>query len=524
MRGTIQDGLRSLISFWVRLLGHGLELLHRIRLTQYRRRYQRLRDRYGLEDDTPICRHGEVLNQRLKMAAGQGVNFAATSGSSGVPKQIPYSKGRVRQVKALYMDAFCRAFSAMGIRRTSLYVFSATKVDDSLTSLMMAERRDLPPYLSTLQAPYRVHGHPRMLALEDRYGSAAVRFWVLVISNPGAIYATNPSTIALFLEGLSSDWSRSTKLIQDWLDNPKDFHRDIRRIAARLSSKGDSKRLLAIRQSGKPLPFSECVPGLSFLCCWDGGYVRPYLDRVWAHLDAVRCRHLPMYSMSTETVETLPHFNQPGVAFLPVAPGVLYEFLPAGAEEHPDALLRPEQLDVGHEYSMVVSDPWGLIRYHTEDVFSVERMIDGLPDLRFRRRLGLAFSFTGEKLTGDHAREAVRRVINQRQDLEHVPWMVMVPAAKPQPHYKLVVASDEAVLGASQVAQLLDSALSEVNREYADKRRSCRLISPKVVIMSFDDALRSVGRQPPDRRWETQFKFLPLVTTTWERLMTEEQP
>jgi len=420
------------------------------------------------------------------------------------------------------MDAFCRAFGAMGVRRTSLYVFSAIGTDDSLTSLMMAERQSLPPYFSSLQAPYRVHGHPAMLTLEKSYGTAAVRLWVLVISNPGAMYATNPSTIALFLEQLAEHWESCTALIRDWGRDLNTFDPDVRRIAARLSSIGDAERIAVISNSATPLPFSQCVPALSFLCCWDGGYVRPYLDRVWVHLDSQAVRHLPMYSMSTETVETLPDFQDVDVAFLPVAPGVLYEFLPVGSEEETAALLQPEVLKVGQEYSMVVSDPWGLVRYHTEDVFSVARRVSGLPDLRFERRLGLAFSFTGEKLTGDQARAAIQAVIEQRSDLAQMPWLVLVPSTEPRPHYKLVMAGESPVLACSQIGPLLDTALGWVNQEYLDKRRSGRLGAPEAIPMPFEDALRWVGRQQPGRRWETQFKFLPMVTTPWEKLMAEK--
>ena len=522
MRGWIQDGFRAVIAFWVRMMGHGLNGVHRLRVRGCRRRSLTLRARYGITPDTPIVRHGEALDRRLQAVAGRGVRFASTSGSSGVPKRIPYSQKRVFQVKALYMDAFCRAFSAMGVRRTSLYVFSAIGTDDSLTSLMMAERQALPPYFSSLQAPYRVHGHPAMMALEKQYGTAAVRLWVLVMSNPGAMYATNPSTVALFLERLVEDWDGCTALIRDWVQEASAFDRNVRRIARRLRSAGDRERMAMVSNSRTPLPFLTCVPALSFLCCWDGGYVRPYLDRVWAHLDRDRVRHLPMYSMSTETVETLPDFREPDVAFLPVAPGVLYEFLSLDSEEDPSAILPPEALKVGQEYSMVVSDRWGLVRYHTEDVFSVARQVTGLPDLRFERRLGLAFSFTGEKLTGDHARAAIQAVIDQRKDLSQIPWLVLVPSAEPRPHYKLVMAGEPPVLASSQIGALLDAALGVVNQEYLDKRRSGRLSSPEAILMPFEDALRWVGRQQPGRRWETQFKFLPMVTTPWEKLMSEK--
>ena len=55
--------------------------------------------------------------------------------------------------------------------------------------------------------------------------------------------------------------------------------------------------------------------------------MKPFLDRLAKHLPAPRYKLIPMYSMSTETIETLPNFRGEDVAFLPIAAGVVYEFI-----------------------------------------------------------------------------------------------------------------------------------------------------------------------------------------------------
>jgi hypothetical protein len=518
MRAWIQDRLRAVISWNIRCLGHLLGVWHNVQVRRFSEQQSRLRQRYGITKTTPIILHGDVLQAKLESSSGPEVQFAATSGSSGTPKRIPYTVQRLRRVKWTYMSAFCRSFAAMKIKRTSLYVFSAIDSDDSLTAMMMAERNSTPPYLSTLQAPYRVHGHPMMRALAERYGATAVRLWVLVQSNPGALYATNPSTLALFMDQLGQEWDQTTKLVREWSKYPEQFDRRIHRIARRIESVGAKARMERIAQRLRPLSFHECVPGVAFLCCWDGGYVRTYLTRVRSHLSKDKVLHLPMYSMSTETVETLPHFDEGHIHFLPIAPGVLYEFLPVDSKPSATALLDPGELQEEHSYSMVVSDSWGLTRYHTEDVFRVAGMVNGIPDLRFERRLGLSFSFTGEKLSGDHARFALDVLSHERRDLVGVPWMTLVPSVKPKPHYKVLLTTDEPVLGRSRVGAIVDEALMSINSEYADKRKSGRLGEPHAVCMPFPLALQTVGGQPPGRNWEAQFKFLPLVPRTWETL------
>jgi len=519
VRGVIHDLLRACIALGTRNLGRLLALRHRWRIWRFDAHQAALHRRYGLGPDVPILRHGRELQAQLEAHAGPGVAYAATSGSSGMPKRIPYTPGRVRMVKAVYMDAFARAYAALGIRRTSLYVFSSLKRDASLTALMMAESNDLPPFFSTLQAPYRVHSHPEMEALAERYGTAAVRLWVLAISRPGCLYATNPSTLSVFQDTLAHDWDGARAMVVAWVGRGE-FAEPVHRIARRLAARGSEARLHAIASAKTPMTLAECVPGLELICCWDGGYVRPFLDRVRGRLPA-SVRHLPMYAMSTETVETVPHFGE-GISFLPLAHGVRCEFLPVGAEEAPCALVSGESLEVGRAYSLVVSDPHGLRRYHTEDVFAAVGHICGVPDLRFKRRLGLSFSFTGEKLTGAQVSAALDAVRTEHPDAAEIPWMVCVPS-QPEgeaiPHYRLALGLRSPVqLDEVAVALSFDAALCSQNPEYADKRASGRLAAPRVACNDFEALVARVGGERHAESWETQFKFLPMVSRTWESM------
>ena len=61
-----------------------------------------------------------------------------------------------------------------------------------------------------------------------------------------------------------------------------------------------------IADAQEPLPLPACIPALHAYCSWDGGYVGTFLQSVQRHLPPDRFTHIPMYSMSTETVQTLP--------------------------------------------------------------------------------------------------------------------------------------------------------------------------------------------------------------------------
>lgn len=524
MRGLLNDCLRTLIGFAIRRLGLALSAAQRIRIGNFSRNQRRLRRRYAVTPDTPVLPFGAEIEQLINDAAkraGRGARFASTSGSTGRPKRILYTRRRLRSVRLAFVDAFARCARSLRLRRTSLYVFSPLGEDDSLTSMLLAER-GLPAYLSTLQAPYRVQRHPAVRSLAADYGAAAVRLWVLALANPGVIYSTNPSTLSTFLDRVASDWRRSSALVRRFRREPDVFDPAVRVIARRIESRDSAQRLARIAASDLPLPLSVCAPAVGAYVCWTGGYVKPFLDRLAQHLPPARYRLVPMYSMSTETIETVSHYGEGAVSFLPLAGGVLYEFIEEGADNKPESLLTADRLREGGNYSMVVSDAFGLRRYQTDDLFLCRGFVRGLPDLAFARRRGLEYSFTGEKLTAGQAAAVFRRLRAEHPSVGDDSFLTLVPslpAGDHVPHYKLVLiggACPASETPGERLAARCDELLCETNREYETKRSGGRLGRIRFVRTSPAELAGRLGVSARGAGWEAQFKFLPLYRSTWE--------
>ena len=496
-RGLVNDCLRILISWAIRALGMVGNRILKLRLVRFGRTQEQLKQRYGIARETPVTQSIQLA----AIKAGGDAMFAKTSGSTGNAKEVLYTRRRLRFLKLTFSDMFARACYAFSIHRTSLYVFSSFKKDESLTSLLLSESR-LPNYLSTLQAPYRVQHHPAIQALVARYSSTAVRLWILAISNPGVLYSTNPSTISTFLDSLANDWLRSSKLIRDWTDKRATFSLDVHQIARRSDSRDCEQRLKRIATSNSPLPLSVCAPAIEAYICWTGGYVKPFLDRLAAYLPAPRYKLIPMYSMSTETIETLPRFHDEDVAFFPIADGVVYEFIEEQTMDHADNLLDAHQLEPGKLYAMVISDGYGLRRYQTDDLFLCRRKIDGLPDLVFVRRRSLQYSFTGEKLTAEQLSLAFDQLRVLYPALLADKFLTCVPSQSSHalPHYTVLLVGD--VRGAASydvLAVRCDEMLCEINCEYRSKRATGRLGAVRIMELRIEEFSE-----------QTQFKFLPL--------------
>ncbi|MHC4830420.1 MAG: GH3 domain-containing protein, partial [Planctomycetota bacterium] len=440
---------------------------------------------------------------------------------------------RLRDFQRGSMSSITALLRRWRIRRPIMFILASLKDDDSLTALILKERPGMPGFAKGLVTPSVYQRQSEVEALIGRYGATAVRLWLLVLCDPVWIYSTNPSTLATFLRSLDEDWGAAVRLIRDFLKDDLAFHSDVRTVARRVLTSGWLGRLRRVAEASAMPPVEAFLPGLRLYSCWDGGYVRPFLEQVERFLPRARYRLAPMYAMSTEAIMTLGVFDSDTIRFLPLGYGVLYEFLADGAEETPDQLLAPGALEVGKDYAMVVSDGYGLTRYQTRDVFRCVALHQGLPDLRFLRRQGLAYSFTGEKLTGEHLTEAYERLagLETALGLRGV-HLTCIPSEVGGPHYRLVLAHpgadsvQDTAERLAELSRLFDETLGEINPEFRAKRDSGRLGATRIERMPYDrlaaalDAKTKTEADRERRAWESQFKLLPLYTRLWESLWT----
>lgn len=505
------------------------------RIDRFESDQDRLRAEYAITPTTPIRGYDSVTKKSVEryLEGRPDARVAKTSGSTSEPKVLAYPPERLSSFRWDSRSVGLRAWAKFRIEQPSIFVLSSLANDDSFTSLAVYQERE-PALLTGLIEPARYLFSPALKDRIERYGATAVRLWLIALSDPGVVYSTNPSTLAVFLSEIYDDWDRSTELIRDWVAgrrSARDAHTV--RIAGRVKTSKAELRLSAIASAESPLPMSEIAPGLSVYCCWDGGYVVSFLRQIHRWLPPHRYTHVPMYAMSTETIETLTWFGDRNeIRFLPLGPGVLYEFLPEGAEDDPEALLRASELEAGRSYTMIVSDPYGLVRYQTEDLFLCRGHVRGVPDLRFERRRGLAWSFTGEKLTAEQLSEAYQRLEEDLLALKELGAQLTTlpswPEGQPLPRYRLVVAHpgksmpeppDERAIGRSY-----DQVLRTLNEEYASKRDTGRLAAPDVSVLPYDRIARALSSAASSsdtserRAWDSQFKLTPLVCRRWEEL------
>ena len=202
---------------------------------------------------------------------------------------------------------------------------------------------------------------------------------------------------------------------------------------------------------------------------------------------------------------------------------MLYVFIDEDAADQSPGLLPAVELETGKTYSMVVSDPYGLRRYQTGDLFLCRGFVRGLPDLSFISRRDLEYSFTGEKLTAGNLLSVFKKLRTEFPQLSDDRFLTCVPShplGDPVPHYKIIMVNGHdrnLRVPIDDVASRCNVLLSEVNHEYKNKSESGRLGNVRLISLPWKDFIQRVGGSRTTT-WETQFKFLPLYRNTWESL------
>ncbi len=421
-------------------------------------------------------------------------SWAYTSGTRKEPKAIPFDRKRTALVQKLFLKAMILLTARFKGLKT-FFVFSSLNPDQSLTSGLTMGEKD-PTHLELLQAPYRYLFTERGLKLRRATDDLSARLILILVTRPAFFYATNPSTLTHFLKDLELHWPRVAGNMKKILAAP-----EILRELLRLQDGNALPRLERAAAADTVPPFGELFSELKALITWDGGYVKPFLEQLTVLLPGVP--QVPMYSMSTEAVETLPHLIDGRLHFLPSAPGVYYEFL----DLEDQTLHLPQDLLPGKHYGLVVSDRWGLTRYDTQDIFLVKEVVDGLPDLAFVKRRGINSSLTGEKLTEEQILLLITGLKERFPELRETFFSLYPYSLQGAFGYELALIGRSPEAGLEEFTAQADRLLGEINAEYKSKVDSGRLLPLTTAISSSEKLAVLMGK---GGQWESQFKILPL--------------
>ena len=152
-----------------------------------------------------------------------------------------------------------------------------------------------------------------------------------------------------------------------------------------------------------------------------------------------------------------------------------FEFIPLDDESK---ILSLDELELGKEYEIVITNQAGLYRYRIADVIRVEGFLNQCPYISFSHRKGHLLSICGEKTTEQHLMELINR-ISQESGVEINEWFVYINTDTHPAHYTLAI-ENESEKDLSSYAEMADKNMCEISPIYKRFRHNI-VINPMTV-------------------------------------------
>jgi hypothetical protein len=410
--------------------------------------------------------------------SGRPEFYAQTSGTTGVPKRVPFSKALPHEYAAFFFPSFGAVDTAIPGAFAGRQMIFAKFVDGHVNGVPFGAAngyvRNLHEHtFGDLRVPSVVYDEP---VLNIRYYA----MFLYMLSQPLVwLAALNPSTLLTFIDkldalgpALAADLAAGT-----WTHGPDGVERVMSAAPAYKAAPETARRIQeSLARSGR-VDLEHVCPELRIITLWRGGNAKHYQAQVRARVPTVELRAEVSGSSEASLLVPLDADTDGGV---PSLLSTVIEFLPIEHEPGDGVVHDIEELEADQGYRLIVTNRRGMYRLVMDDVFYLERYVERAPVLRFSHRHGLTSSLTGEKLTEWHVMEAMQAAATATR-IDVLDYQLRPEWGEP-PHYVLLVEIDGAVELQPFLAAF-EAKLAEVNIEYAAKRSSQRLASPHLVVI-----------------------------------------
>lgn len=200
---------------------------------------------------------------------------------------------------------------------------------------------------------------------------------------------------------------------------------------------------------------------------------------------------VPIHNMGYAAAEgffaTPTDLNVNDYVFLPWC--IFFEFIPVNDDDDSDMEIeRPlllNELEVGKNYEMVVSNFSGLYRYKLEDVIHVTRMYNKTPECEFLYRRNLSMNVANEKTTTDMVNAAVANT-TKAVNTEFNGFSFYPDFSTKPPRYTMLIELKNEIPDEDERQKFideLDHQFDEVNEKYFKYRRWGMLSRPEILFL-----------------------------------------
>lgn len=429
----------------------------------------------------PLTEYADFAEQIEAMRAGEEAvlsaypmkHFLLTSGSSGKQKRIPLSYRALEQGWSLVYAASLAEREGMAEKRhlhTSAFRTEAGEREVLLSNAYFQYMREKDPHHCE-----KYVGGERLLFTKEIGDVCYVKLW-LALAEP-ALYSIQSIflyDVLLLLQYCKENWQRLLADLEAWRVPPEVPVSEGVRAALLAQPRPSAARLAEIRQcceAGFDGIAKRLWRGLSFVS-GIGGAAFGVQDRLLRQLLGDVTIHYFTYTSSEMLVGIAIEPEKAEYVCIPYS-GFL-EFLPYGAETTETKWI--EELEIGKQYELIVTNFSGLYRYQLLDVVEVVGFHGEAPILRYLFRKNLAVNVAGEKTDLLTIANVVREVTATLR-FAVTEYSVCVDESVLPRRYCFFL-EGEAAVSAERCAEWLEDALQKENADYADLRMLGEIAPP----------------------------------------------
>lgn len=446
------------------------------------------------------------------------LQFTITTGTTGVPKLNP--------VTATWMKEYRASWDLWNVKLVLDHPqIIGTKLVQLVGSWDMGRTRSGVPIsmVSALASRYaapivrQFYALPETVAsIRDPLAKYYTMLRLTVTQNVGCVVAISPGTLVRLAELGNTEHHSLIRDIRDGtlsmaFDIPTGIREQLEPHVRRPAPEQAHRLECLVEQHGALYPHHYWPAPV--IGCWLGGtagYQARYLPDYYGNSPL---RDLGL--VSSEGRHTIPLQDNDPAGVLAVATNY-YEFIPLGEKGSSQPVtLEAHELEVGSDYSLVMTTSGGYFRFEIGDVVRCRGYVGDAPVLEFLQKLGRCGDLEGEKLTEHQFVQAVSEAATERRIrlgyVTAVPWR----PDRGRPCYVILVEHGD-VPDAKQAAEFIDAVdrrLSAGNFLYAADRRAQLLGPPQLWRLPIRAWSNHVQAEVARRgTGDTQYKHPALVT------------
>ena len=222
-------------------------------------------------------------------------------------------------------------------------------------------------------------------------------------------------------------------------------------------------------------------PKFSWACAIGNGSFSAYLKKYKKYAGEDIGIDYFVYAASEGMFAVAIEMNKP--EFCMLTDSSFFEFRDAAAPDNDNNTITMDQLEVGKDYEVIITNLGGFYRYKIQDVVRVLGFYNHLPLITFAYRKGQLANVAGEKTTEEHLNEAVAK-LGQELGVDFNDFCLYLDSDRPVSRYILLV-EPETKLDISKTKEYSDAferIIREVNKEYGVVLDRGSLDKPLVLI------------------------------------------